>query len=71
MKIFTRTSGYPVLTAKEMNKILKEMKVKTFDEELRQLKLATKCNENEHHQDGGKKIMPNYRPNGRRRLGRS
>jgi hypothetical protein len=70
MNVFRRTARYTLWDRKRNEDILDELKVEPVDEKLRRyksnwLRYVTRMNKN-----NVTKITLNYRPNGRRRLGR-
>jgi len=71
MKFFKRTAGYTMFDHKRNEYILEELKVEPVDERLRRHKSNSLQHVTRMKNKGMPKIMLNYRPNGRRRCGRS
>jgi hypothetical protein len=71
MKFFRRTAGYSIFDHKSNEEILEEFTVEAVDEKLRRYKSKWLRNITRMNNKRIPKIMLNYRPNGRRRLGRS
>jgi hypothetical protein len=70
MKVFRKTAGHTLFDHKGKEKNLAELKVEPADEKLRRFKSSWLRNVTRMNNDRMPKIMLNYRPNGRRRLGR-
>jgi len=71
MKFFRRTAGYTLSDHKRNEEILEELKVQPVDEKLRRYKSNWLRQVTRTHNNSMPKVMLNYRPTGRRRLGRS
>jgi hypothetical protein len=68
-KFFRRTAGYILFYHKSNVEILEELRVKPVDEKLRRCKSNWLRHVTGMNSSRMAKIMLNYRPNGRRRLG--
>jgi len=72
VKFFRRTARYPFFDHKRNEEIFEAFKIQPADEKLRRyksnwLRHVTRMNNNNNRTP---KIIVNYRPNGRRRIGR-
>ena len=70
IKVFRKTTGYTLFDHKRKENILEELKVEPADEKIRRFKSSWLRNVIRMNNDGMPKIVLNYRPNGRRWLGR-
>jgi hypothetical protein len=68
---FFRTAGYTLFDHKRIEEILEELKVKSVDEKQRRYKSNWLQHVTRKNNNCMPKIMLNFRPNGRRRLGRT
>jgi hypothetical protein len=70
MNVFRRTAGHTIFDHKRNEDILEELTVEAVDEKLRRHK--QKCLRHVARMNNKMipKLIPNYRPNGDRRLGR-
>jgi len=70
MKFFRRTAGYTIFDHKKKEDILEQLVVEAVGEKLRRYKSKWLRHTTRINNKTIAKIMLNYRPNGRRRLGR-
>jgi hypothetical protein len=70
MKFFRRTAGYTLFDHKRNEKIWEQLKVEPVDEKLRRYKSNWLQQVTRKNNNRAPKIMLNYSPTGRRRLGR-
>jgi hypothetical protein len=68
--LFRRTAGYILVYYKRNEEILEELKAEHVDEKLRRYKSNWLRQETRMNSKWVPKIMLNYRPNGRKRLGK-
>jgi hypothetical protein len=70
MKVFRQTAGYTHFDHKRNEEIFEDLKVEPVDEKLRRYKSNWLLHVASTNKKRMPKLMLNYRPNGRRRLGR-
>jgi hypothetical protein len=70
IKFFIRTAGYTFFDHKRNEEILEQLKVEPVDEKLRRYKSNWLQHVTRMNNNTMTKIMLNYRPNGRKLLGR-